>query len=150
MDKAFQERLHREIPLSDALGVRAVKVSGDGAVLTAPLAPNINYNRTAFGGSVYSVAVLSCWALVTKFLQEQGYNIDYVVVQDGQMSYKAPVDGDFTAESSWPSVEHSEKFLAMLKRKGIARAELQSVIRTRGTECGRLDARFVAEIKKPK
>jgi thioesterase domain-containing protein len=145
----FTKRLNREIPLSKALEALPVELSSDRVVLSAPLAPNINHKLTAFGGSVYAVAVLSAWSLLTVTLKEEGFDVDYVVVQDGTIEYKAPIRSDFTATAEWSSTKGRAKFVAQLKKRGLARATLRSVVREGAKDCARLEARFVAEVSRP-
>ncbi|MES2855168.1 MAG: YiiD C-terminal domain-containing protein, partial [Bdellovibrionota bacterium] len=116
------KQMHEKIPLSKAMEVRIEKVSESGVILSAPLAPNINHKKTAFGGSVHSAAVLSCWALVTEVVKD--FDVDYVVIQDSEIDYVEPVDGDFTAESSWVKSGDREKFIETLEKRGLARATL--------------------------
>lgn len=143
----FENLLYREIPLSRHLAVRALEVSAKRVRLAAPLAPNRNYKSTVFGGSIYSVAVLSCWSLVSQLLKEEGLPVDYVVIQDGAVEYSAPVGGDFTAEAAWPNEDEIARFLGALKRRGLARVSLGSVVRVGGTECAKFTGRFVAQLK---
>jgi hypothetical protein len=71
VDEAFgvgylQDRIDREFPLARHIGV-SVDCAHDGAlVLRAPFAPNANYKGTAFGGSLFCVAVLTGWAWATR------------------------------------------------------------------------------------
>jgi thioesterase domain-containing protein len=60
----FQKRINEIIPLSEALGVRLESFDGHALLVSAPLQPNHNHQGTGFGGSVYSVAVVSAWGLV--------------------------------------------------------------------------------------
>ena len=61
MDQLNQLRnvLHEEIPLTKAMGVEVNSYDGHCLVLSAPLDPNTNHKDTAFGGSLYSLAVLA-------------------------------------------------------------------------------------------
>jgi len=56
--------LHRNIPLSAAMGVRVRSATPRRVELEAPLAPNINHQSTVFGGSASALAMLSAWTLV--------------------------------------------------------------------------------------
>jgi thioesterase domain-containing protein len=150
MTHSLQERILAEIPLASAMGVEVRSSSGDEVVLTAPLAPNINHKNTAFGGSVHSVAVLACWALVTTVLQEEGLDSDYVVIQDSRIDYRTPVDGNFEAWAGWDSESSKEKFLDTLRRRGRARASLCATVSTDSRVCAELQARFAAQIKRKK
>ena len=52
------------------MGIRVAAYDGTSLKLTAPLAPNINHKSTAFGGSLYSLAVLCGWGIVHLKLAE--------------------------------------------------------------------------------
>src|SRR6202008_3057503 len=91
-----EQYLHRNIPLSAAMGVR-VKVAGPRRIeLTAPLAPNINHQSTVFGGSASAVAMLSAWTLVHLGLRHEGIEAT-TVIQRNAMHYEAPMHGEFIA-----------------------------------------------------
>ena len=47
------------IPLVAQMRVRVASLDEKGLTLTAPLAPNINHERTAFGGSLASLMTLA-------------------------------------------------------------------------------------------
>lgn len=145
----LEERLHHEIPLSTKMGVKIRSIARDHVALEAPLEPNINHKSTAFGGSVHSLAVLSCWALVTSILEHEEMPVSYVVVQDSQIDYLAPISGDFEAVSAWESEGALQKFLSTLKRRGLARVRLTSKVCFKGETCAVLSARFAAQIDKP-
>lgn len=144
-NSAFEKQLYLEIPLAQHLGVRALEISPQRIRLAAPLAPNRNYKSTVFGGSIYSVAVLSCWSLVSQLVHSEGLPVDYIVIQDGAVEYLAPVDGDFTAEAKWSDQDEITRFLSTLKRKGLARVSLGSVVRVGDTDCAKFSGRFVAQ-----
>lgn len=146
--QVLEAKLHREIPLSQAMGVKVSDLSSSRVEISAPLAPNINHKRTAFGGSLHSVAVLAGWSLMTATLQETGADVGYLVIQDSHMEYLKPVPSDFTATAAWPDEEMRKKFLNALGRKGVARAEVTAEIFCEGTLRARLRAQFVAEISK--
>jgi len=48
------------------------RADDSGIILSAPLLPNANYKGTAFGGSLFSVAVLTGWAWVSRYLDTSG------------------------------------------------------------------------------
>ncbi len=136
------QQMHDQIPLSKAMQVRVEKSSTDSVLLSAPLAPNINHKKTAFGGSVHSAAVLSCWALVTETVRD--LNVEYVVIQDSSIDYVSPVTTDFMAESAWATAGEREKFIETLAKKGLARARLTAEVRTSSGVCAKLTGRFAA------
>ena len=145
----LEKLIHREIPISSAMGARVQDVSLRSVTLSAPLAPNKNHQGTAFGGSVHSLAILSCWALVNVVLSEfkqAGLQLSLLVVQDSWIDYKFPIDSDFTARSSWLTAEAAQKFLVTLSKKGRARTSLKAEVSNAQKVCAILDARFVAQL----
>jgi thioesterase domain-containing protein len=121
---ALLERyLHQQIPLSAAMGVRVSMATPEHVRLAVPLAPNINHNETAFGGSAAALATLAAWALLHLRLADAGLQAR-LVIQRSSMEYEQPIPGDFegvcrfTDEAAW------ERFRATLARRGRARLTL--------------------------
>jgi thioesterase domain-containing protein len=144
---SLQDLLHREIPVSAEMGITIVSASPDLVRLEAPLMPNINYNGTAFGGSIYTVAALSSWLLVSAALTAEGHEAEYVVIQDGAIEYLQPATDRFEAESAWPSDESRPRFLRGLDRRGISRSQLAALVTCKGTVCASFEGRFVARVR---
>lgn len=125
--------------------VRVVSGAADRVELGAPLEPNINHEGTAFGGSVSSLALLSCWALVNLILAEvPGLEFDYVVVQDSAMDYATPIAADFSSVAT--ATSSVERFKTTLTKHGRARLSLAADVLCQGRVCATLNARFVAQI----
>lgn len=92
--------------------------------LTAPLKPNINHKCTAFGGSLYSVAVLCGWGFV--FHQMKQNNLSgHIVIQHSEVDYKLPVDGEIRAVCEPGDKKILENFIRTYQRKGRARIKLK-------------------------
>jgi thioesterase domain-containing protein len=120
----LQERITSEFPLARHIGI-VVECAGDnGVVLSAPLAPNANYKGTAFGGSLFSVAVLTGWAWVTRYLAAADLSAD-AVIQESTVRYLAPVRGMLRASLVAPSPPQIEKFRKMMQRAGRGRIRLK-------------------------
>ena len=58
----LQFRITSEFALARHIGIVVERADDSGIILSAPLLPNANYKGTAFGGSLFSVAVLTGWA----------------------------------------------------------------------------------------
>jgi thioesterase domain-containing protein len=139
----LNERLRTAIPLTSHLGVRAVYYDGEILRIAAPLLGNTNHKATAFGGSLFSVAVLAGWGLVT--LKVEGVDLyGDVVVQDANVTYEHPVTGDFTATASLAPDTDFNRFATMLRRRRRARCEVVSKIEFGGTQCLTLTGSFAA------
>jgi len=89
----LEQKIRQAIPLSDAMQFSIRDLSQDAIHVAAPLEPNINIHGTGFAGSIYSVGVLTGWALCTHILDELGLEAELVVAR-AQIRYRAPVSGD--------------------------------------------------------
>lgn len=127
MINLLQDVLHAEIPLTKHIGLTVVEHTGLSLTLSAPLDKNTNHKCTAFGGSLYSVAVLSGWGLIYLLLKQHDL-AGHIVIQESNTKFVKPVTTDITAKCSFSSTHQAEKFLNMYRRKGIARTRLVSEI----------------------
>jgi len=89
----LEQKIRRAIPLSDAMQFSISNLSLDAIEVAAPLEPNINIHGTGFAGSIYSVGVLTGWALCTHIMDELGIEAELVVAR-AEIRYRAPVSGD--------------------------------------------------------
>ena len=91
-----------------AMGIRVSNFSGDKITLSAPLEKNTNHHNTAFGGSLYSIAAVACWALLDIQCAKKALNAD-IVISKGNVEYYLPVVSDFllTAQAVHQSELHS-------------------------------------------
>jgi thioesterase domain-containing protein len=85
-----------QIPLTKAMALEVVEASAAKVVLKAPLEPNHNHKSTAFGGSLYSLAVLAGWSLLWIRLRQAGLE-GHVVIANTDVQYLKPVVDDFQA-----------------------------------------------------
>ncbi len=129
--------LNEQIPLTQAIGIEVVEEGENHLSLRAPLAKNINHKSTAFGGSLYCVAVLTGWGLVHQLMQRHGLH-GHIVIQNSECDYLLPVDGDLISYCAFESEEQVKRFLNMYQRKG--RARLKLVVKI--THKGRMATRF--------
>lgn len=93
----------------DALGMDAIEVS-------APLPPNVNIHGTGFAGSIYSVAVLTGWALCTHILEAMDIEADLVVAR-AEIKYRAPVTGELRCRSGTDAPAR-ETWLEAVRHRG--------------------------------
>lgn len=119
----LERYLHQQIPLSVAMGVRARMATPEHVQLAVPLAPNVNHNETAFGGSAAALATLSAWALLHLRLARAGLQAR-LVIQRSSMEYEQPIPGDFDAVCRFTDELAWERFRVTLVRRGRARLTL--------------------------
>lgn len=122
------QHFYLKIPISRELGIQVLEVSGRHARVTAPLKPNLNHVGTVFGGSLYSVAALSCYALFQALSKEAGGLSDELVIQEGKINYKAPITADFEVRAQLVSPGDDQRFIEGLRRHGKARLSLRAEI----------------------
>lgn len=135
--------LHRHIPLSAAMQVRAVSVAPDEVVLEAPLGPNINHRETLFGGSATALCILAAWSLVHLRLESAGLP-HRLVIQRQTMSYDAPVTGTSAAHAGLVPGTDWDRGVKMLRRHGKARLAAVTELRFGAIVAGRMEADFAA------
>jgi len=142
--KAYlQARLSREFALAAHIGIAVESVDDAGLVLRAPLPPNANHKGTAFGGSLFSIAVLAGWAWLTRYLAQHSLEAD-AVIQESNMRYLAPVTGEFRATLTAPKPAEIEKFRKMLRRAARGRIRLRVDLHDGATLAARFEGLYAA------
>lgn len=139
---ALEATLHRDIPLTRAMGVTVAGFDATGLTLRAPLAPNLNHKHTAFGGSLATLATLAGWGLLQLLLRE--HPPVTVVIQESTVSYLHPVTTDFEARCALPPPDALHRFRRMLDRRGVARIGLDVTIPSGNEIAVRFHGQFVA------
>lgn len=119
----LQNVLAEEIPLTQAIGITVKNFTGDSLTLSAPLENNLNHKTTAFGGSLYSVAVLAGWGLLHMHLRTAELP-GKIVIHESRIKYLRPVTGEIIASCSIDVNTGVEKFLEIFRRKKVARVLL--------------------------
>lgn len=109
----LEQRIRRVIPLSEAMQFSIRQLSLDAIQVTAPLEPNINIHGTGFAGSIYSLGVLTGWALCAHIMAELGIEAELVVAR-AEIRYLKPVSGDLECSCACSAVQR-ESF-----RQGVA------------------------------
>lgn len=133
MIKQFEKVIHTEIPLSQAMGVSVSSYDGVKLSLVAPLEKNTNHKSTAFGGSLYSLAVLTGWGWVYLKLLELKLT-GHIVIQKSEIDYFLPVKGEMVAQCQVSDPTILQKFIHTYKKKD--RSRIQLVVNIfQGNEC---------------
>lgn len=136
--------LYEEIPLAKAMGVEINTSDAFSTSVMAPLALNRNHMDTAFGGSLSSLLILSCYAWLFHRLEEEGFH-SHVLIQEAHTDYLLPVKDDLIAVCKSPREEEFHKFLESFRRKNVARIALEAEISTAEGKCCTFRGLFVAQ-----
>ena len=105
--------LGQSIPITRAMGIKAVSYDGTQLRLSAPGASNLNDKQTIFAGSSYTIAVLCGWSLLFLKLAEHRINAD-IAVYKGEINYSKPATGDFYALCNAPQQDDIGEFFTTL------------------------------------
>jgi thioesterase domain-containing protein len=120
--RELTQKIRDAIPLSDAMQFTIDRLELDEIRVTAPLSPNINIHGTGFAGSIYSLAVLTGWALCTHIIDELGLDAELVVAR-AEIAYRAPVKGDIDCRASTDAAQR-DAFLKEFRQRGKGRLKL--------------------------
>ena len=143
----LQEIIDREIMLAKPMGIIVEAADEAAMVLRAPLAPNANHKGTAFGGSLYSIAVLTGWAWMTRFLASRRLDAE-AVIQESNIRFLAPVHGEMRASIEIPGDAEVDKFRKMLERARRGRIRLQVNVHAGATLATVFDGLFAAAMRR--
>ena len=119
--KQYLTELTQSIPVTSNLDVDIIDLSDHGVTLGAPLGTHINYEGTAFGGSLNTICILACYLSVHHFFRSKSISFQSLVIQDSTMNYIKPVDANFITVAH---IENVESLLKAYERRSIARAQL--------------------------
>lgn len=121
--QALQQLLHKEIPISQALGISVSDLSEQSIEVSAPFETNKNIHNTAFAGSIYTTATLAGWSLVHHWLSCQSIS-GAVVLAQANIRYSKPISGDIIAHCTLPQEDEMTMFIERLTLKKRARLML--------------------------
>jgi len=133
--KAVERYLHQKIPISAGMGVRVRLATLERVDLWLPLQPNINHEKTVFGGSAAAAATLAAWTLLHLRLT-QAHSEAQLVVQRTRMEYRKPIGGDFEATCTFSDTEAWARFRRTLERRGKARLAMTAHLLGGSAELG--------------
>ncbi|MDR4507961.1 MAG: thioesterase domain-containing protein [Candidatus Brocadiaceae bacterium] len=134
IDKRMEEKktllrkiLYDNIPLAKEMGLQISSYDEKSLSLCAPINRNTNHKGIAFGGSLYSLAVLAGLGLL--FLKLKGENLTgNIVICKGFISYHFPVKDDLQATCHMPDATELDIFIRRYRRRGKSRVRLCSHI----------------------
>lgn len=119
----------RHLPTAQHMELAVADYDSQSLTLRAPLAPSINDKLTAFGGSIYVVAVMACWGMVYLRCVEHGLDPD-IVVAKAEIDYLKPVSDDIVARSVATDDSDWARFFRDFDERGRAKIALCSEVIT--------------------
>jgi thioesterase domain-containing protein len=143
----LQSRIDLQITLAKPMGVLVESAEDSAVILRAPLARNSNHKGTAFGGSLYALAVLAGWAWLTRDLASRELNAD-AVIHESSMRFLKPVRGELRACVEIPTRADIDKFHKVLKRAGRGRIRLSVNLHEEQALAAVFDGLFAAAMRR--
>lgn len=144
----LEATLHREIPLSAAMGVSVLHADAALVRLGAPLDPNINHEGSAFGGSGAALAMLAGWSTV--HLRMSGLAPgSRTVIHSQSMVFSRPIVTDFEAVCVAPPGAQWDRMDRAVARGRRGRIELTVRLVADGVEVGSFEGRYVVLTPEP-
>ena len=140
---ALTSLLHREIPLTQALGLAVETAGNDRIRVIGPFEANRNLHGTVFAGSIYCFATLAGWTLVHSYCQRQQLPAA-VVLRHADIRYLRPLPEAPVAEAWLPEPAELEQFLYSLQSKGRGRLLVPAELKTGDQLAARFTGDFVA------
>ena len=114
--ESLEARIRQNIPLSEAIDFRIRHLEPGLIRVEAPLEPNVNIHGTGFAGSIYSVGILTGWAMATHLLDSVGSSAQ-LIISRAEIRYRSPVTGPLACSCSASEAQRRD-FLAGLEHKG--------------------------------
>lgn len=131
VDDALQEleqTLHREMPISVAMGMRAIAWSDRRLAMQMPLAPNRNHQFSAFAGSLNALCTVVGWGTVFLLVREEGIRGN-IVIRRSQIRYLRPVRTPEIVARGLPLDPAGEEFFfELLRSKGRSKIDVAAEI----------------------
>lgn len=136
-----EEFLHRQIPITHAMGVRVAAYDGQRLTLVAPIGPNHNHLGTAFGGSLGAVATLAGYSFLWLELSDRACHL---VIRRSSLSFRRPVRKEIVAICRRPDEEILRAFKTEFAHRGKARIGLDATIEEDGVVAVEFQGLFIA------
>jgi len=125
--KELLKYLQKSIPITRKMDLTVLDSSPERVAIQAGLKANRNHKRTAFGGSISTLMVLSCFSLMKNILEDRQLEGE-VVIQRSQVEFLRPVEEDLVAVALAPDRDKLESFVDQLTQRGKGRLGMTALI----------------------
>ena len=122
----LQQKIRSTIPLSESMQFAIDELTDNSILVRAPLAPNVNIHGTGFAGSIYSLAVLTGWAMVTHIVTSRAISCE-LVVSKAEIRYLRPVVGNIECRCEVADGV-IDQFIDYYENKGRSRIMLEIMV----------------------
>jgi thioesterase domain-containing protein len=130
-DAALQElerTLHREMPISVPMGMRATSWIDRRLTMQMPLAPNRNHQYSAFAGSLNALCTIVGWGTVFLLIRDERPDGN-IVIRRGAIRYLRPVRSEVIVARGLPlDAAGEEFFFELLRSKGRSKIDVAAEI----------------------
>ena len=134
---ALQQKIRSTIPLSEAMQFEITELDANSIQVHAPLGPNVNIHGTGFAGSIYSLAVLTGWAMCAHIMSLNDLQGE-LVVGKAEIKYRRAVIDDIDCQC-----RVAEDDISHLKQQFVAKGKSRLALKiTIGDEQAVLNASF--------
>lgn len=98
-EQYLENLIKTEIPVSNHFKFKIENYNNNSLKISAPLIQNKNDKEIVFAGSIFSIAALAGWGLLTLKFKRENLN-PKLVMYKGNIIYKKPVRDDFICRCS--------------------------------------------------
>jgi thioesterase domain-containing protein len=124
----LERTLHREMPISVPMGMRAVEWQDRRLSMQMPLEPNRNHQYSAFAGSLNALCTVVGWGTVFLLLRNEG-RPGNIVIRRGSIRYLRPVRSAEIVARGLPLDPDGESFFfELLRSKGRSKIDVSAEI----------------------
>jgi thioesterase domain-containing protein len=125
----LERTLHREMPISVPMGMRAIAWEDRRLSMQMPLAPNRNHNYSAFAGSLNALCTVVGWGTVFLLLRGEGVQGCNIVIRRSSIRYLRPVRSPEIVARGLPlDPAGAEFFYELLRSKGRSKIDVAAEI----------------------
>lgn len=124
----LEEKLHKQIPLTKYMQIKASKINEQELITKAPIQPNINDKGTGFAGSLSTLVTISAWCACFLESYKLKHEDAMIAVIKSDTSYRKPVKKELICKTTLPSKEQVETLKRKLEEKGSASLRIKSQI----------------------
>jgi len=124
----LERTLHREMPITVPMGMRAILWKDRRLTVEMPLEPNRNHQYSAFAGSLNALCTVAGWGAVFLLLRGAGL-AGNIVIRRGEIRYLRPVRSPLIVAQSLPLEPDAEAFFfELLRSKGCSKIDVSAHI----------------------